>query len=213
MVLCLVLAMNVGAVVLAAEKSARKGQNKQFLKLNGMTIIENILGALSVAGVNEQVVVLGGELAQVMKVLKSRLGKIKIALNVTPELGMASSLQTGLIVLSNVDAVFLVPGDQPILNPEFLKTMIGKLELNPDVLIVSPVHMGKKGHLLLFRRQLFGEIMNLEPKQTIHDVVNIHSDKILTIEAPQWTTMNVDNPEDYKRLKELLKTDIKTLKC
>ena len=35
--------MNVGAVVLAAEKSARKGQNKQFLKLNGMTIIENIL--------------------------------------------------------------------------------------------------------------------------------------------------------------------------
>jgi molybdenum cofactor cytidylyltransferase len=198
--------MNVGAVILAAGKSERMGQNKQLLKLNGKTLIENILDALSTAGINIQVVVLSGELEQIMKVLKPRLDKIKIALNVTPELGMASSFQTGLIVLSNFEAVFLVLGDEPILDPEVLKTMVNKMESDPDVLIVSPVHGGKKGHPLLFRRQLFGEIMSLQEGQTIRDVVHAHADKLVLVEAPEWTTMDIDTPKDYESLKKLVKS-------
>ena len=196
--------MNVGAVILAAGKSERMGQNKQLLKLNGKTIIEDILDALSTAAINVQVVVLGGELEQIMKVLKPRLSKIKIALNVTPELGMVSSFQTGLIVLSNFEAVFLVLGDQPILDPAFLQTMVSKMESDPEALIVSPVNDGKKGHPLLFRRQLFGEIMSLQEGQTIRDVVHAHADKLILVEAPEWTTMDIDTPEDYERLKKIV---------
>ena len=113
--------MIVGAVVIAAGKSKKIGQNKLLLTLNGKTLIENILDALAAADINEQVVVLGIQLEDVVEVIKPRLGKVKIAINVDYEKGMTSSFQTGLIVLSNVDAVFLVPGDQPIVDPKFFE--------------------------------------------------------------------------------------------
>ena len=51
--------MIVGAVVLAAGKSERMGQNKLFLRLNGKALVDNILDAVEAAGLAEQVIVLG----------------------------------------------------------------------------------------------------------------------------------------------------------
>ena len=51
--------MIVGAVVLAAGKSERMGQNKLLLSLDGKKLIDNILDALAEAGIDEQVVVVG----------------------------------------------------------------------------------------------------------------------------------------------------------
>jgi molybdenum cofactor cytidylyltransferase len=195
----------VGAVVLAAGKSERMGRNKLLLPLNGKTLIENVLDALAAAGVDEQVVVLGHQLEEVAEVLAPRIGKIKIALNVDYERGMASSLQTGLIVLPMVDAAFMVLGDQPILEPQLLRRMIEKLDNSQDALLVSPVYEGKKGHPLLVRRALFGQILALSSAQTLHDVVEAHADALITIEAPQWSTLDIDTPEDYERLKAMVK--------
>jgi len=197
--------MIVGAVVLAAGKSERMGQNKLLLRLNGKTLIEGILDALEAAGITEQAVVLGHEPEQIIEVLKPKLGRFKLVLNVAYERGMISSFQNGLIVLSRVDAVFLVLGDEPIFEPSFLKTMIQKMENNADALIVSPLHNGKKGHPLLFRKQLFGEILSLKETQTIRDIVHAHSDRLVTIEAPEWTTVDIDTPEDYMRFSNLTK--------
>jgi molybdenum cofactor cytidylyltransferase len=192
--------MNIGAVVLAAEKSDWIGQNKQLLRLNGKTLLESILDALSEAGINEQVIVLGNEMAEVIEAIRPKLGKIKIALNVAPERGMASSVQTGIIVLSNVDAIFIVLGYQPILDSSLLRKMIKILGGNSETLIVSPIHNEKEGHPLLFRKSLFGELMSLRDNQSIRDVVHAHADKVINVEAPQWSIMDIDTPEDYKRM-------------
>ncbi len=103
-----------------------------------------------------------------------------------------------MIVISNVKAAFLVLGDQLILDPNFLKAMITKVENNSETLIVCPVHNGKKGYPLLFRQELFGEIMNLNESQTIQDVIQAHIDKLLKVEAPEWSIMNTDTPEDKR---------------
>jgi molybdenum cofactor cytidylyltransferase len=192
--------MNIGAVVLAAEKSDWIGQNKQLLRLNGKTLLESILDALSEAGINEQVIVLGNEMAEVIEAIRPKLGKIKIALNVAPERGMASSVQTGIIVLSNVDAIFIVLGYQPILDSSLLRKMIKTLGGNSETLIVSPIHNEKEGHPLLFRKSLFGELISLRDNQSIRDVVHAHADKVINVEAPQWSIMDIDTPEDYKRM-------------
>jgi len=194
--------MIVGAVVLAAGKSERMKQNKLLLNLNGKTLIENVLDALSTAGINEQVVVLGHKLEQIVEIIKPRLGNVKIALNVDYEKGMISSFQTGLIVISNVEAAFLILGDQPIMDPNLLTTMIQKMENNSEALIVCPVNRGKEGHPLLFKRELFSEIMTLDETQTIRDVVHAHSDKLLMVEAPVWSILDIDTPEDYARLSD-----------
>ena len=172
--------------MLAAGKSAME-QNKLLVPFEGKTVIEGILEALEAAGINEQIVVLGGNIELVVDAIRPKLGKTKIALNLTPELGEASSFQTGLIVIQNLDAAFLVLGDQPIPDPNLLTTMVKTMEQNTEALIVSPIHNGKKGHPLLFRRELFAEILSLTGNQTIHDIVNDHLDRLVTVEAPEWT--------------------------
>ncbi len=201
------LTVNVGAVILAAGKSECMGQNKLLLRLNEKTIIETNLDALAAAGVNEQIVVLGFEPDEVIEAIRPRLGKVKIALDLAYEEGMTSSVQTGFIVLSNVDAAFLIQGDHPILDPNLIIEMTKLMEDNKDEpLIVSPIHRGRKGNPLLFSKKLFGELLSLKTSQTIYDVVNAHIDKLLTFEAAEWTIMNVDTPKDYARLEGLAKT-------
>jgi molybdenum cofactor cytidylyltransferase len=187
--------MIVGAVVVAAGKSERMDQNRMLLPLNGKPIIENILDSLEAAGVTQRILVLGGDIEPVVEAVRPKLGKVKIALNVAPEQGLTSSFQTGLIVISNLEAAFLVLGDQPILEPKFLAAMVKTMEDNPQALIVSPVYEGKKGFPLLFRRQLFGEILSLTRAQTIDDLVRSHENSVVTVEAPAWTVIDVETPE------------------
>ena len=199
--------MIIGAVVLAAGKSERMKQNKLFLNLNGKALIDNILDAVAAAGIDEQVIVLGYKPERVIETIKPRLGKLKIAVNEDYEQGMTSSFQKGLQMLPHVDAAFLVLGDEPIFDPNLLKLMVQQMENSQGkALIVNPIHKGKNGHPLLFHRQLFAEILNLKNPQTIRDIVHRYADRLLTIEAPQWTIMDIDTPEDYARISGLLKT-------
>jgi molybdenum cofactor cytidylyltransferase len=196
-----------GAVVLAAGKSERMEQNKLFLRLNGKTLLDNILDAVAAAGIDEQVIVLGHKPELVIEAIKPRLRTLKIAVNEDYEQGMTSSFKKGLQTLPYVDAAFLVLGDEPIFDPNLLKLMVQQMDNSQGkALIVSPIHKGKKGHPLLFHRQLFAEILNLKNPQTIRDIVHRYADRLLTIEAPQWTIMDIDTPEDYAWISGLLKT-------
>ena len=199
--------MIIGAVVLAAGESERMGQNKLFLSLNGKSLIDNILDAVESAGIGEQVIVLGHMSTQVIEAVKPRLQTLKIAINEDYRQGMTSSFQKGLQILPYVDAAFLVLGDEPIFDPNILKLMVQQMENSHNrALIVSPIHKGKKGHPLLFHRQLFGEILSLKSSQTIREIVHRYADRLFTIEAPQWTIMDIDTPEDYARISDLIKT-------
>ena len=199
--------MFVGAVVLAAGKSERMGQNKLFLSLNGKTLLDGILDAVTAAGIVEQVIVLGHEAEVVIEAIKPRLQTLKIAVNEDYEQGMTSSFQKGLQMISNVDAAFLVLGDEPILDPNVLKAMVQQMEnSHGKALIVCPIHKGKKGHPLLFDRHCLQKYVNLKSPQTIRDIVHRHANSLLTIEAPKWTTLDIDTPEDYARVSGLIKT-------
>jgi molybdenum cofactor cytidylyltransferase len=198
--------MKIGAIVLAAKKSENMRQNMQLLRLNGKTIIESILDALSDAGINEQVIVLGEDMGKIIDAIRPKLGKIKIALNVAPEKGLASSIQTGIMVLSDIEGIFIALGDQPIFDSGLLKTMIETMEKNQNAQIITPVHNGKKGHPQLFRKNLLGELMSLKDNQTAQDIIHSHSDKLVTVEAPEWSTLDFDKHEDYARILSIYKS-------
>lgn len=199
--------MIIGAVVLAAGKSGRMGQNKLLLKLNEKTLIESILDALNNARIDEQVVVVGYSLEVILDAIKSKLKTIKIAVNTDYEQGMISSFQKGLEMLTHIDSAFLVLGDEPILDSDLLNLMIQQMDNNQNkALIVSPVYKGKKGHPLLFHRKLFEEIRRLKAPQTLRDIVHAYADRMIMVDAPEWTIMDIDTPEDYARIKALAKS-------
>jgi len=196
--------MMTAAIILAAGKSQRMGQNKLLLRLNGGTLLDNVLNAIAAAGIHEKVVVVGHNAEEVIKVVTARRDAPRIVINQDYEQGMASSFQMGLRLLRYVDAAFLVLGDQPILDKNLLDIMVHQLAGNRDTLIVSPIYEGKKGHPVLFRSDLFGEILGLDKSETIRYVIRRHSDRLLTVEAPEWTIVDMDTPQDYARIRALM---------
>jgi len=196
--------MIVAAIILAAGKSERMGHNKLLLLLNGGTLIDNILNAIAAVDIEAKVIVLGHKPEEVIDVIKQRRGAVQVVINPDYERGMISSFQKGLRLLRYVDAAFLVLGDQPILDKSLLDVMMQRLESHPEMLIVSPICKGKKGHPVLFRKELFGEILSLDTSETIRGVIHRHAGKLLTVEAPEWTIMDMDTPEDYARIRNLM---------
>lgn len=197
--------MIVAAVVLAAGKSKRMRQNKLLLPLNGFTVIENVLNAVAAADIKEKVVVLGHDPEEMIDAIKHWQDTVQVVINPDYEQGMISSFQKGLRPLRYVDAAFLVLGDQPILDKSLLDVMMQRLENHQDVLIVSPIYKGKKGHPVLFRKDLFSEILSLGTNEIIRDVIHRHASRLLTVEAQEWTIIDMDTLEDYLRIRNLVK--------
>lgn len=83
--------MMAAAIVLAAGKSERMGQNKLLLRLNDTTVIDSILDAVAAANIGETVVVLGYEPERIIDVIQPRRGAVKTVINEDFEHGMISS--------------------------------------------------------------------------------------------------------------------------
>ncbi|MCK4953270.1 hypothetical protein KAS14_05760, partial [Candidatus Bathyarchaeota archaeon] len=74
--------------------------------------------------------------------------------------------------------------------------------------IVSPIHKGKRGHPVLFSKELFDEILSLRKNMMIREVIHRHSDLLLTIKADRWTTMDIDTPKDFMMAMRLLEENL-----
>ncbi len=197
--------MKAAAVVLAAGKSERMGCSKLLLRVNGRTVLDHILNATTAARLKETVVVLGYKREELIDVVASRDDTVRIVVNEDYAHGMVRSFQKGLQALRNVDAAFLVLGDQPMLDPELLNEMVQCLADHQEALVVSPTHNGKRGHPVLFHRALFGEILSLDSAATVRDVIHRRADRVLTVEAQAWTTFDMDTPAEYRRVCALMK--------
>ena len=197
--------MKVAAIILAAGKSERMEKNKLLLKLRGKTLIELVLEALEASKVDEIIVVLGHKPWEIEDVIKSRVNRIRMVINERYEEGMTSSFKTGMRHVEHADAAFLVLGDQLILDPKFLDAMIKQMEENRGrALIVSPVFKGKKGHPVLFSKELFVEILSLEKNESIRDIIHRHGDSLLTIRGDKWTVMDIDTLENFTKAKRYI---------
>ena len=187
-----------GAVVLAAGKSSRMGANKLLLEVGGKTVLDRLLDALTQAV--DEVVVVTGNNPEPMRAIASA-HRVRVVHNPDHERGMTTSFQAGLRAIGGVDGVFLVLGDQLGLAPELLRRMTAAMEDVPGALIVSTIHGGKRGHPVLFRSSLFGEILALTG--TLKEVVDGHSDANVHIEGGVWSTVDFDTPADFERAKRL----------
>jgi molybdenum cofactor cytidylyltransferase len=193
--------LRVAAVVLAAGKSQRMGRNKLLLRIGERTVLDHILSSIEVSRVEAVFVVLGHRPEDLRQIVDAHAAEA--VLNPDYEVGMTSSFKTGLSRVS-VDAAFLCLGDQVVLDPVLMDRMIDAMEADPEALIVSPVHEGRRGHPVLFRDLLFSEIMALRQEDTLKDIVVEYGDRHMVVEGDIWCTLDMDTPEDYERIRERL---------
>jgi len=192
--------LRLAAVVLAAGKSERMGRNKLLLEVAGRPILSRILDAISASTVEELIVVLGHRPEELERIAEAH--GAEVVLNPAYEEGMTSSFRAGLRMVS-ADAAFLVLGDQIGLEAGLLDRMAAAMEADPEALIVSPVHGGRRGHPVLFRRPLFQEILGLGPGETVRDVVLGHDADHRLVEGGVWCVLDIDTPEEYEEARRL----------
>jgi len=138
----------IGAVLLAAGAGERLGgRPKALLELGGVPLVMRQLIALSGAGVDEVVVVLG-HYADAIEPAISQL-PITIVRNPSPDDGQVSSVRIGLQALSpRLDAVMVALADQPLINEQDITSLIGAFKKRGDAAMVVPRVTTESGEAL-----------------------------------------------------------------
>jgi CTP:molybdopterin cytidylyltransferase MocA len=150
----------VGAVVLAAGAGSRLGgRPKCLLELGGVPLIRRTLIALSGAGVDEVVVVLGHHAAQIEPLVQDF--PVTLARNPSPDDGPVSSQRVGLAALGGkLDAVLVVLADQPLLGAADITALIGAWKKRPEgTRVVQPQVGGQRANPVIFDATVRDEIL------------------------------------------------------
>jgi molybdenum cofactor cytidylyltransferase len=193
--------LKVGAIILAAGQSRRMGQPKMALPWAGTTIIGKVITTLLDSGVESIIVVTGGSRDIVEKALKEF--PVKTIYNPDhQESEMFVSLQTGIRGLeANLDAFFVVLGDQPQIEKEIIQAIIAEHDRTGANLIIPSYHM-RRGHPWLVGKSLWQDILAMPRNLTMRDFLNQHHENIhyLIVESSN-ILKDMDTPEDYAREK------------
>jgi molybdenum cofactor cytidylyltransferase len=147
----------VGAVLLAAGPGSRLGgRPKPLLELGGVPLIRRQLIALSGAGVDELVVVLGHHAEAIEAAVRDF--PVTLVRNPSPDDGQPSSVRIGLAALAGkLDAVIVALADQPLVNAQDISALIGAYKKRGEASMVVPRVAGQPGNPVIFEAALRDE--------------------------------------------------------
>lgn len=142
----------VAGLVLAAGAARRFGSPKQLATLDGRPLLEHALAAVTAAGLDRVVVVLGSCAEQVLAGIDLQ-GAEAMRSERWSE-GQAASLACGLEYLADgrPDAVVIALGDQPALSPAAITRVLGA---RGQASAVRATYGGTPGHPVVIEAALF----------------------------------------------------------
>jgi len=191
----------VGAVLLAAGAGTRLGgRPKALLELGGVPLIRRQLIALSGAGVDEVVVVLGHHAALIEPLVQDF--PVTLVHNPQPEQGQVSSLRLGLQALAGrLDAVLVALADQPLINSQDLVALIGAYKKRPEgCLLLVPRVGGEPGNPVVFSAEVREQILQGEADVGCRRWRAEHPETVAVFETDNRRyRVDIDTVEDMER--------------
>lgn len=156
--------LRIGAILLAAGAGSRMGHRpKSLLQLEGISLLERQLQALSQAGVEERVVVLGYHANRIQQEAALSVLATRQVIHTHPESGHVSSLRMGLQALpADLDAVLVALADQPLINAQDVLDLINAFKHRPEgTHMLQPTVQGLPANPVMFtgavRMQILAE--------------------------------------------------------
>lgn len=195
--------MVIGAVLLAAGSGSRLGgRPKSLLELGGVPLIRRQLIALSGAGVDEVVVVLGHH-AEVIEAAV-RDFPVTLARNPSPDDGQASSVRVGLQALSpKLDAVIVALADQPMINAQDITALIGAFKKRGDASMVVPRVAGEPGNPVIFEAALRDEWLAGDVNAACRRWREANPERVRWFDTDNSRyRVDIDTPEDLRAFSE-----------
>lgn len=189
----------VSGIILAAGRSQRMGRPKALLPIFGTTFLEHIVRRIRTSRLVDVKIVLGHRPETIL----NRLPDLKAATVINSRYleGQLSSLQSGIRALDpeTCDGLMLFLVDHPLVESTLIDELIDcfSREGHP---IVIPTFQGRRGHPVLFAKELFPELLAASPDEGAVAVVRQHRRQIRHLE---WKSdeilIDVDTPEAYQR--------------
>lgn len=191
----------ISGLVLGAGASTRLGKPKQLLPYRGATLLEWVVTqALESESLDEVVVVLGRAADEIRK--QVRFGSATVVDNPVFGEGCASSYRAGISASNpSSDAIMILLGDQPGVDPGIIRQVADYFR-SRDSQIVLTSYQGKKGHPMVFGRQLFSKLVDLHGDKAAWKLVDANADLVGTVEIDQPFPEDINTLEDFERLSE-----------
>ena len=193
----------VGAVLLAAGSGSRLGgRPKSLLELGGVPLIRRQLIALSGAGVDELVVVLGHHADAIEAAVRDF--PITLARNPSPDDGQVSSVRIGLQALGGkLDAVIVALADQPLVNSQDISALIGAFKQRGEAAMVVPRVAGEPGNPVMFEAALRDEWLAGDVNMACRRWREAHPERVHWFDTDNSRyRVDIDTPDDLLRFTE-----------
>jgi molybdenum cofactor cytidylyltransferase len=185
----------IAAVVLAAGTSGRWGDgNKLLAEVAGRPLVEHAVRAALGAGCDPVLVVTGHGRGEI----EAALAGLPVRFIHNPGFadGLSTSLRAGVVALSpEASAVVVLLGDMPWVRARHIEQLAGQFDAKAPRILV-PASQGRRGNPVLWPRQLFAELTDLEGDRGGRMLIDRHADLVETVALDEAVLRDVDAPED-----------------
>ena len=184
----------ITAIVLAAGRSTRMGQQKLLMPFCGGTMVSTVVGNIVAAGVDDVVVVTGSHAAEVRAALAHT--SARFTQNPDVDRGMLSSVRCGIEAAPVADTYMIVLGDMPGVDCEANRIILAQ----HDGAITIPEYDGRRGHPVLIDAQYRQAILTRYDDVGLRGLMNEFADDVQTVPIDSDSVLiDLDTPEDYDR--------------
>jgi len=189
------------AIVPAAGRSRRMGQDKLLLPWGDSTVIESLLAGWLASDVDEIVVVVRRDQTELQTLCRN-------VTVVTPPIAPPEMKDSVLAALDHIRKAFapadsdvwlLAPADMPQLNPAVVNELLAAHEPASPAIIV-PTSDGKRGHPVLFPWAIASSVATLAENEGVNALLERFPVRTVECGGPAIHG-DLDTPDDYERLR------------
>ncbi len=174
------------------------GRNKLLLPIDSKLMIRRVVETGLASKASEVIVVIGHEGEKIRDALVGL--NCKLVLNEEYERGQSFSVRRGLDeVKDRTEAMMILPGDVAMVQTQEIDAVIDEFRRHPSPIVVAS-HAGQPGHPILFSRELFNEIFQInEETLGLKYITTKYRDSTKRVETrSKAVLLDIDTPEDYR---------------
>jgi molybdenum cofactor cytidylyltransferase len=189
----------VSGLILAAGASSRLGQPKQLLPYKGTTLLGWVVKQIETCkALDEVVVVLGKTAEEVQKQVE--FTNSKVVINPGTEQGCSASYRKGISAFDpKTEALVVLLGDQPGVDPEIVSQIVSFWQQNGNKIVLTN-YQGRKGHPMIFSKELFPLLEDLHGDKAVWKLVDQHPEWVSEVQIDRPYPRDVNTWEDYQAI-------------
>jgi molybdenum cofactor cytidylyltransferase len=192
------MAADLEGILLAAGESSRMGYPKPLLKIGNETYLAHLARAM-LAVVARVTIVVGAHADRIRSAIPSD-SRLAIVDNPDYRRGQLSSIKAALRSLPpDTTAALIHLTDHPTVTTATFSAVVARYRESKSPIVVAR-YRGRRGHPVLFGRELFAELLEAAEDQGARVVVNADPAWVCYVDVDDpGILLDLDTPEDLDR--------------